>query len=410
MGRSESFGTAFFLAGGRSKHDRPLFRMKRYGSGKPFPGRFWRVSCRDADEFERIRISGDSRFAATDISGAKSKCHMTTCKIAFFGTKPYDRQFFDRANERYGFDIRYYRGHLNRDTLVLTQGMDAVCIFVNDTADGEVIRGLEQNGVRLLALRCAGFNNVDLKAALGKLTVVRVPAYSPYAVAEYALALMLSLNRKIYRAYWRTREGNFSLHGLMGFDMHGKNVGIIGTGKIARILVHILRGLGMTVYGYDLYPDAAFAEEEGLIYTTLDELYRRSDIISLHTPLTDETRYLINAESIAKMKDGVMIINTGRGQLIHTNDLIEALKNKKVGSAGLDVYEEEGDYFYEDKSDKIIDDDTLARLLSFNNVVVTSHQAFFTREAMDNIAETTLQNIQDFCDNRPLVNEVEYHK
>lgn len=277
---------------------------------------------------------------------------------------------------------------------------------MNDTADVAVIDAMADNGVKLLALRCAGFNNVDLEAAKGKLPVVRVPAYSPYAVAEYSLALMLSLNRKIHRAYWRTRDGNFSLNGLMGFDMHGKTVGIIGTGKIAKILIRILKGLGMHILAYDVYPDYKFAEEEGITYTTLDELYKSSDIISLHCPLTEQTRYIINDDSIAKMKDGVMIINTGRGQLIHTNALIEGLKEKKIAAAGLDVYEEEGDYFYEDKSDKIIDDDVLARLLSFNNVIVTSHQAFFTKEAMHNIAETTLQNIEDFRQNRPLVNEV----
>ena len=300
-------------------------------------------------------------------------------KIAFFGAKPYDIASFDKINERYEFDIRYYKGHLNINNVVLTQGVDAVCIFVNDTADAAVIDALVANGV---------------------------PAYSPYAVAEYTLALMLSLNRKIHRAYWRTRDGNFSLNGLMGFDMHGKTAGIIGTGKIAKILIHILKGLGMRVLANDLYPDEKFAKEEGITYVSLDELYKESDIISLHCPLTDQTRYLINDDSIAKMKDGVMIINTGRGLLIHTNALIEGLKTKKVSAAGLDVYEEEGDYFYEDKSDKIIDDDVLARLLSFNNVIVTSHQAFFTKEALHNIADTTLRNIKDFEEGRPLVNEV----
>jgi len=327
-------------------------------------------------------------------------------KIAFFGAKPYDIASFDKVNEKYNYDIKYFKGHLNPNNVVLTQDADAVCIFVNDTADAAVIDAMADNGVKLLALRCAGFNNVDLEAAKGKLPVVRVPAYSPYAVAEYSLALMLSLNRKIHRAYWRTRDGNFSLNGLMGFDMHGKTVGIIGTGKIAKILIRILKGLGMHILAYDVYPDYKFAEEEGITYTTLDELYKSSDIISLHCPLTEQTRYIINDDSIAKMKDGVMIINTGRGQLIHTNALIEGLKEKKISAAGLDVYEEEGDYFYEDKSDKIIDDDVLARLLSFNNVIVTSHQAFFTKEAMHNIAETTLQNIEDFRQNRPLVNEV----
>ena len=266
---------------------------------------------------------------------------------------------------------------MNPNNVVLTQDTDVVCIFVNDTADAAVIDAMVDNGVKLLALRCAGFNNVDLKAAKGKLPVVRVPAYSPYAVAEYSLALMLSLNRKIHRAYWRTRDGNFSLNGLMGFDMHGKTIGIIGTGKIAKILIRLLKGFGMRILAYDLYPDMKFAGEEGISYVSLDELYRESDIISLHCPLTDQTKYMIDKDSIDKMKEGVMIINTGRGQLINTNDLIEGLKEKKIAAAGLDVYEEEGEYFYEDKSDKIIDDDVLARLLSFNNVIVTSHQAFF---------------------------------
>lgn len=327
-------------------------------------------------------------------------------KIAFFGAKPYDIASFDKVNEKYNYDIRYYKGHLNPNNVVLTQDTDVVCIFVNDTADAAVIDAMVGNGVKLLALRCAGFNNVDLKAAKGKLPVVRVPAYSPYAVAEYSLALMLSLNRKIHRAYWRTRDGNFSLNGLMGFDMHGKTIGIIGTGKIAKILIRLLKGFGMRILAYDLYPDMKFAGEEGISYVSLDELYRESDIISLHCPLTDQTKYMIDKDSIDKMKEGVMIINTGRGQLINTNDLIEGLKEKKIAAAGLDVYEEEGEYFYEDKSDKIIDDDVLARLLSFNNVIVTSHQAFFTKEALHNIAETTLQNIEDFRCHRPLVNEV----
>ena len=327
-------------------------------------------------------------------------------KIAFFGAKPYDIASFDKVNEKYNYDIRYYKGHLNPNNVVLTQDTDVVCIFVNDTADAAVIDAMVDNGVKLLALRCAGFNNVDLKAAKGKLPVVRVPAYSPYAVAEYSLALMLSLNRKIHRAYWRTRDGNFSLNGLMGFDMHGKTIGIIGTGKIAKILIRLLKGFGMRILAYDLYPDMKFAGEEGISYVSLDELYRESDIISLHCPLIDQTKYMIDKDSIDKMKEGVMIINTGRGQLINTNDLIEGLKEKKIAAAGLDVYEEEGEYFYEDKSDKIIDDDVLARLLSFNNVIVTSHQAFFTKEALHNIAETTLQNIDDFRHHRPLVNEV----
>lgn len=327
--------------------------------------------------------------------------------IAFFDTKPYDESSFNERNKDFGFEIRYYKGHLNKNNVLLTQGVDVVCIFVNDIADEEVIRIMAANGVKLLALRCAGFNNVDLAAAAAAgITVVRVPAYSPYAVAEYTIALMLSLNRKIPRATWRTKDGNFSLHGLMGFDMHGRTAGIIGTGKIAKILIHILKGFGMKVLAYDLYPDVDFARKENITYTSLDELYHHSDIISLHCPLTEETKYLINDHAISKMKNGVMIINTGRGQLIQTNALIEGLKSKKIGSAGLDVYEEESDYFYEDRSDRIINDDVLARLLSFNNVIVTSHQAYFTHEALDNIAHTTLQNVKDFVNHKPLPNEV----
>nr|WP_320038309.1 2-hydroxyacid dehydrogenase [uncultured Bacteroides sp.] len=331
---------------------------------------------------------------------------MKKYRIAFFDTKSYDEESFNKINEKYNFEIKYFKGHLNRNNVILTKDADAVCIFVNDIADAEIIDALAENGVKLIALRCAGFNNVDISAALGKIAVVRVPAYSPYAVAEHAVALMMALNRKTHRAYLRTRDGNFALNGLMGFDMHGKTAGIIGTGKIAKILIHILKGFGMNILAYDLYPDYNFARENDVVYTTMDELYHNSDIISLHCPLTDETKYLINDYSISKMKDGVMIINTGRGQLIHTNALIEGLKNKKIGAAGLDVYEEESEYFYEDKSDKIIDDDVLARLLSFNNVIVTSHQAFFTQEALANIASTTLQNMQDFIDGKPLENEV----
>ena len=258
-------------------------------------------------------------------------------KIAFFGTKPYDRESFDQANEAYGFDIRYFKGHLTPEGAILAQGAAAVCIFVNDTADAAVIDALKEQGVPLIALRCAGFNNVDLDAAARDgITVVRVPAYSPYAVAEHAVALMLALNRKIHRAYWRTRDGNFALHGLMGFDMHGKTAGIIGTGKIARILIRILRGFGMEVLGYDLYPDEAFAREVGMRYVTLDELYAQSDIISLHCPLTEQTRYLIDSSAIERMKPGVVLINTGRGQLIHSQALMEGLKGKKIGATGLD--------------------------------------------------------------------------
>lgn len=328
-------------------------------------------------------------------------------KITLFGTQPYDRESFERLRDAYGFEICYHRSHLNANNVALAQGSDAVCIFVNDTADAETIQALANIGVKLIALRSAGFNNVDLKAAAEcGIPVVRVPAYSPHAVAEHAVALMLSLNRKIHRAYWRTRDGNFSLHGLMGFDMYGKTAGIVGTGKIARELIRILKGFGMEIVANDLYPDEQYAAQAGITYVSLDELYSRSDIISLHCPLTDQTRYMISDVAIAHMKPGVMIINTGRGQLIHTESLIDGLKEKQIGAAGLDVYEEEAGYFYEDTSDNIMDDDVLARLLSFNNVIVTSHQGFFTYEALDNIARTTMRNIKDFADHQRLVNEV----
>lgn len=328
-------------------------------------------------------------------------------RIAFYGTMPYDRKTFDKINEQFGFDIKYFMANIHKDNIVLAKGCQAVCIFVNDNLDASTIHELKEQGVELIALRCAGFNNVDLQAVQAEgLRVVRVPAYSPYAVAEYALGLMLALNRKIQRAAWRTRDGNFSLNGLLGFDMHGKTVGIIGTGKIAKVLIGILRGFGMRILAYDVYPDYTFAQANDVEYVTLDELYAHSDIISLHCPLTPETEYIINRESIAKMKKGVMLINTGRGLLINSEDLIEGLKSQQVGFAGLDVYEEEANYFFKDKSDRIIEDDTLARLLSFNNVIMTSHQAFFTAEATDNIAITTLENIQAYVQGEKLVNEV----
>ena len=327
-------------------------------------------------------------------------------KVAFFDTKSYDETSFNKTNADYGFDIHYYQEHLNLKTVPLAKEADVVCIFVNAECNAAVIDELEKYGVKLIALRCAGFNNVDLKAAKGRIKVVRVPAYSPHAVAEYAVSLMLALNRKIFRAVNRTREGNFALKGLMGFDMYGKTAGIVGMGRIAKELIKILHGFGMRVMAYDLYPDQDFAKQYDVQLVSLDELYAQSDIISLHCPLTPETTFLINAQSIAKMKRGVMIINTGRGKLIHTEDLIEGLRTKQVGSAGLDVYEEEKNYFYEDRSDKIIDDDVLARLLMMPNVVLTSHQAFFTAEAMHNIALTTLESIKEFSEGKALTNEV----
>lgn len=331
-------------------------------------------------------------------------------KIAVFDAKPYDEAMFNKVNEKYGFELTYHKEHLQYSNVILATGADAVCIFVNATVDAAVIDKLCAYGVKLIALRCAGFNNVDLAAAAGKIKVVRVPDYSPHAIAEHTLALMLCLNRKVHRAFLRTRDGNFSLNGFLGFDMYKKTVGVIGTGKIGKVVIGLLKGLGMNILAYDLYPDTAFAEKENIKYVSLDELYAQSDVITLHCPLTKETEYLINEDSISKMKDGVMIVNTGRGKLIHTKHLIDGLICRKVGYAGLDVYEEEGAYFYEDKSDSVMTDDVLARLLSFNNVIVTSHQAFFTEEAMSNIAHTTMNNIRDYFAGKELVNEVVYSK
>ncbi len=331
---------------------------------------------------------------------------MTT--VTFFGTQPYDEQFFNaiHSEKNLGFSLHFLKPNLSEATVDLARGSEVVCVFVNDVVNKAVIDTLYKNGTRLIALRCAGFNNVDLEAAAGKIKVVRVPAYSPYAVAEYALGLMLASNRHICQASKRTREGNFSLNGLMGFDMHEKTIGIIGTGKIAKVLINLLGGFDVKILAYDIFQDDAFAKAHGVQYTTLDHLFEASDIISLHCPLTPESRYMINDETINRMKKGVMIINTGRGLLIDTQALIRGLKSGKIGFAGLDVYESEGDYFYTDHSDQPIEDDVLARLLSFNNVLVSSHQAFFTKEALTNITSTTLENIQAFIDSKPLVNEV----
>lgn len=327
-------------------------------------------------------------------------------RIVFFDAKDYDRKSFDTVNKDFGFDVAYYKDRLSMGTVALARGADAVCVFVNDECDAHVIDALAAEGVKLIALRCAGFNNVDLKAAEGKIRVVRVPAYSPHAVAEFAVTLMLALNRKVYRSVQRTRDANFKLDGLLGFDMYGKTAGIIGMGRIARELILILRGFGMNVLAYDLKPDMEFAEKNGVRIVTLDELYAESDIISLHCPLTEDTKFLINGDSIMKMKYGVIIINTGRGKLIHTEDLIDGLRSHQVGGAALDVYEEEQDYFYEDRSDRMIDDDKLALLLMMPNVIITSHQAFFTREALHNIAVITLGNVRDYIEGRDLANEV----
>lgn len=330
-------------------------------------------------------------------------------KIAFFDAKPYDIKSFKSVNEKYGYNIDFFETKLSLNSVSLTKGYDVVCIFVNDNINKNLADKLVENGVKLIALRCAGYNNIDFKAVADRIKVVRVPSYSPYSIAEFTVSIMLALNRKIHRAYLRTKEANFSINGLLGFDMNGKTAGIIGTGKIAKIVIKILRGFGVNVIAYDLYKDEAASLELGFTYVEIDELFKQSDIISLHCPLTKETEYLINKESIAKMKSGVMIINTGRGKLIETKALIDGLKSKKIGSAGLDVYEEEADYFFEDFSDKLLDDDTLARLLTFNNVLITSHQAFFTEEAVQSIAETTIKNINDFENGRYLENEVKQY-
>lgn len=334
---------------------------------------------------------------------------MKNIKIAFFDTKPYDREFFERINKNFNFEIHYFPAHLTAETALLTTSFDTVCAFVNDYIDAETSSVLYNNGIRLIALRSAGYNNVDLKAVYKKIHIVRVPAYSPYAVAEHAVSLMLALNRKTHRAYFRTRDGNFTLNGLLGFDMRGKTAGVIGTGKIGKVVMEILHGFGMKVLAFDKYPDLKFAEKFNVEYTDLQTIYKNSDIITLHCPLTPETTHMINSGTIQEMKDGVMIINTGRGKLINTRDLIEGLKNKKIGSAGLDVYEEEGDYFFEDFSAEPISDDVLARLLTFSNVLITAHQAFFTNEALENIAQTTLDNIKAFFQDGSLQNEICYH-
>ena len=329
-------------------------------------------------------------------------------RVAFFDAKPYDIESFNEINAEYNFDIKYFRFHLTGDNIVLAQDYDAIVVFINDTIDAGMIRKLRDYGMKLIALRSSGFNNIDLKAALNNITVVRVPAYSPHAIAEHTIALMLTLNRKIHRAYFRTRDANFALNGLLGFDMFGKTAGVIGTGRIGKALANILKGFGMEVLVYDKFPDGKFASESGARYVSLKEIYKLSDIISLNCPLTKETEYMIDSDAMALMKKGVMLINTGRGKLIKTSDLVEGLKSGKIGSAGLDVYEEESQYFFEDLSDRVLADDVLARLLTFNNVIITSHQGFFTREALHNIAETTLKNIDDFFKGRKLENEVCY--
>ena len=321
-------------------------------------------------------------------------------KIAFFDAKPYDREWFDRINTK--FEIRYFEGRLRPENVKLAEGCRAVCAFVNDEINAKTINLLAEMNVEVILMRCAGFNNVALPAAEGKMKVLRVPAYSPYAVAEHTMGLILALNRKIPRAYIRTRDFNFSLVGLTGFDLHGKTAGVIGTGRIGRVFIDICKGFGMKIVAFDPFP----SEIEGVEFVSKEELFRRSDIISLHCPLTRETRYIIDEEAISQMKKSVLIVNTSRGRLIDTEALLAALNEKRIGGAALDVYEEESGLFFEDNSDKIVTDEVISMLVSRPNVIITSHQAFLTDEALRNIAEVTLKNFDDYLHGRPLENEV----
>ncbi|MBE6587047.1 MAG: 2-hydroxyacid dehydrogenase [Ruminococcaceae bacterium] len=310
-------------------------------------------------------------------------------KIAFFDTKTYDKPSFDKYAERAGITMKYFETKLTEDTASLAQGFDGVCVFVNDTVSALVIDILLEQGCKFIALRCAGFNNVDFKHLAGRMPVFNVPAYSPHSVAEHAMAMLLTSIRRIHKAYIRTRDFNFSLNGMTGFDLHSKTVGVVGTGKIGRCFIDICRGFGMKVLAYDKYP----ADIPDVTYVDKDTLFRESDIISLHCPLTDDTYHMIDDDAIAKMKKRAIIINTSRGALIDAAALLAAIKERRLGGACLDVYEDENDLFFEDYSNHIVSDDVLARLISMPNVIVTSHQAFLTEEALDNIAQTTIENV-----------------
>ena len=329
-------------------------------------------------------------------------------KFAFFDSKSYDKPAFDRYGSENGVDFKYFETKLNHDTVDLAQGYDGVCVFVNDTVDAEVIDKLCKFGVKAIALRCAGFNNVDMKHAFGRIHVLRVPAYSPYAVAEHAIALLLTSIRRIHKAYIRTKDFNFSLNGLTGFDLYGKTVGVIGTGRIGRVFINICKGFGMKILAYDKFPAAGLDNGNTVRYVELNELLEASDIISLHCPLTEETHHIIDAKALEKTKKGVVLINTSRGALVDADALLEGIKSKQVGAACLDVYEEESDFFFEDYSGHIMQDDTLARLLTMPNVIVTSHQAFLTEEALSNIAETTVKNIVELFKTGQCPNELCY--
>ncbi len=327
-------------------------------------------------------------------------------KIAFFDTKPYDRPSFERAAAEAGIDIKFLEAKLSEDTVGLARGFDGVCVFVNDTVNAAVIDRLCELGVGIIALRCAGYNNVDIRHARGKIQVVRVPAYSPYAVAEHTMAMLLCSVRRIHKAYIRTRDFNFSLAGMTGFDLHGKTVGIIGTGRIGRVFADICRGFGMKILAYDKVPDPSLEDGDTLRYVSMDELLRESDIISLHCPLTEETDHIIDANAIEQCRKGVVILNTSRGALVDAEALLAGILSRKVGAACLDVYEEESELFFEDRSGHILEDETLARLISMPNVIVSSHQAFLTEEALTAIAETTVENLVSIATEGRCVNEV----
>ncbi len=322
--------------------------------------------------------------------------------LCLYDAKPYDRLYFDRFKSAYGFEIDYFETKLSPKTAVLARGRSAAIAFVNDDLSAPTLDALSKVGIRCVALRCAGFNNVDLEAARGKIRFFRVPNYSPYSIAEHCVAMLLTLNRKIHKAYLRTRDFNFSLNGFVGFDLHGKTIGIIGTGKIGLALSEICRGFGMEIIAYDPCRNPAAQVE----YVELETLLRRSDIISLNCPLTKESRHIICRETLDKMKPSAYIINTSRGKLIESEALLEALIKEKIAGACLDVYEEETDIFYEDYSNHIVRDDILARLISLPNVLVTSHQAFLTHDALSAISQTTLQNISDFLAGRASENEI----
>ncbi|MEM6350132.1 MAG: 2-hydroxyacid dehydrogenase [Cyanobacteria bacterium P01_D01_bin.14] len=327
-------------------------------------------------------------------------------KTAFFSAKPYDQRAFAAVNERYSHEITFFEPRLTPETVALAEGFPAVCVFINDEVGRETLDAIALNGTRLIALRCAGYNNVDVKAAQAfGIQVVRVPAYSPYAVAEHAVALILALNRKLYRAYNRVRDDNFALDGLLGFDLYGKTVGVVGTGKIGECFAKIMRGFGCQLLAYDVRENPTCLEL-GVEYVEIPELLTRSDVVSLHCPLLPSTRYLINADSLQHLKPGAMLINTSRGGLVDTAAVIDVIKSGRLGYLGIDVYEREGGLFFEDLSSTVIQDDTFQLLQSFPNVVITAHQAFFTQEALGNIAATTLANISDVEAGRPCANVV----